>query len=255
MARLSAEALTHDAFLGGSLAIWQPVDGYRAGIDPVLLAAAIPAQAGQSVLELGCGVGIASLCLARRVRGLSLVGLELQAGYAELARRNAAENDVDLQVIEGDISVPPKSLLQQNFDHVIANPPYLQRTHGTKSNNDARDIAVAGSAPLSLWVQTAARRLKPGGMASFIQSASRLPELLGSLEQKLGSVVIRPICPRTGRDAKLVIVQARKGGRASARLVAPVILHRGTAHLGDGDDYRADISAVLRAGAALEPVG
>ena len=83
--------LSHDAFLGGRLHLWQPKAGYRAGVDPVLLAASVPAKAGQSVLDLGCGVGTAALCLGARVPGLGLVGVERQADYAALAARNGLE--------------------------------------------------------------------------------------------------------------------------------------------------------------------
>ena len=67
--------LTHDAFLGGRLHLWQPRRGYRAGVDPVLLAASVPAKAGQSVLDLGCGAGAAALCLGAREPGLELLGM------------------------------------------------------------------------------------------------------------------------------------------------------------------------------------
>ena len=103
-----AEAeLTRDAFLDGRLRLWQPRRGYRAATDPVLLAAFTPAWPGQRVLELGCGAGAAALCLAVRVPGLDLHGLELQAAYAGLARRNAAENGLALEVHEGDLRHPP----------------------------------------------------------------------------------------------------------------------------------------------------
>ncbi|MEL6934975.1 MAG: methyltransferase, partial [Pseudomonadota bacterium] len=83
-----AKAIRCDAFLGGKLNIWQPVAGYRAGIDPVMLAASVQAETGQELLDLGCGVGVAALCAARRVDGLRITGLELQTPYADLARRN-----------------------------------------------------------------------------------------------------------------------------------------------------------------------
>jgi len=59
---------TEDALLGGRVRLLQAKVGYRAAIDPVLLAAAIPARAGQRVLDLGCGAGAASLCLAAAFR-------------------------------------------------------------------------------------------------------------------------------------------------------------------------------------------
>ena len=76
---------TNDLFLGGKVTALQPAKGYRAGIDAVLLAASVPAKAGETVLELGCGVGVASLCLAARVEGVEITGVELQPEYAALA--------------------------------------------------------------------------------------------------------------------------------------------------------------------------
>ena len=117
--------LTRDAFQGGLLYLYQPRHGYRAGVDPVLLAAATEAKSGDRVLELGCGAGAASLCLARRVEGLSLTGVELQPAYAALAARNAKANDLSLTVINADLRALPMDLRQQQFDHVIANPSYF----------------------------------------------------------------------------------------------------------------------------------
>ncbi len=102
----AAEALTDDTLIDGRVRLAQPRRGYRAAIDPVLLAAFVPARPGERVLDLGCGAGAAALCLAARVPSLDLHGLELQAGYAALARANAAANSVALAVHEGDVRRP-----------------------------------------------------------------------------------------------------------------------------------------------------
>ena len=60
---LMATNFSTDDFLGGKLRVKQPKKGYRAGIDPVLLAASVNAHIGDNILDLGCGVGVASLCL------------------------------------------------------------------------------------------------------------------------------------------------------------------------------------------------
>jgi tRNA1(Val) A37 N6-methylase TrmN6 len=41
--------VTHDAFLGGRLTIAQPAKGFRAGLDSVLLGAAIGHSSGHSI--------------------------------------------------------------------------------------------------------------------------------------------------------------------------------------------------------------
>ncbi len=249
---ISDDELTHDRFLDGALEIWQPRAGFRAGVDAVFLGAAIDAKAGQTVLELGCGVGVASLCLARRVPGLALTGIEIQSEYADLARRNASENSIEMEVAETDICELPKAIRDQSFDHVFANPPYYQRSRGSASKNAGRDLALAGNTPLSDWVDVATRRLKPGGQMTFIQKSSRLPDLLEAMDTRLGSVKVKPLAARVGRESELVIVTARKGGRAAFKLLAPLILHEGTHHERDGESYTQIVRDILRSGAPLE---
>ncbi|MBL8563081.1 MAG: methyltransferase [Gemmobacter sp.] len=241
------DQLSDDKFLNGRLRLWQPLRGYRAATDPVLLAAACPAAAGDSVLDLGCGAGAAALCLAARVPDLKLAGLELQPGYAELARRNAARNGVEMEVAEGDLRAMPVAL-RRDFDHVICNPPYYP-AGGTPSPVAARAVAMQVEAvPLADWIAAAGRRLRPGGWLTMITGADALPLLLGGLG-KLGSASVLPLAPRIGRPAKRVILRARKSGKAPFRLLAPFVIHHGPAHDGDRESYTPKASDILRDGA------
>lgn len=245
------ENLSRDAFLCGRLHLWQPRKGYRAATDPVLLAAACPAQPGQSVLDLGCGAGAAALCLSARVPGLLLAGLEVQPEYAALARRNAAENGVAMQVETGDLAQMPPAL-RRDFDHVIANPPYYP-AGGTPSPLTLRARALQVETPLAEWVQAAARRLAPGGWLTLICGADGLPAVLAAMGTKLGSAAVLPLQPREGRPALRILLRARKGGKGAFRLLAPLVLHQGVAHDGDRENYTARANAVLREGAGLGP--
>lgn len=244
-----ADDLTDDAFLGGHLRLWQPIKGYRAATDPVLLAASVPAKAGDSVLDLGCGAGTASLCLAARVAGLSLTGLELQAEYADLARRNAARNSIGFDVVEGDLANIPAPL-KRGFDHVIANPPYYA-ADGTPSPDVGRDIALRVDTPIADWVECGAKRLVPGGWMTMIMATECLPDALAACIGRLGSIAVLPLAARAGRPGLRVILQARKGGRRGFRLLAPFVLHGGDAHDTDRDSYSAAAKAILRDAAAL----
>ncbi|MCY1128149.1 methyltransferase [Frigidibacter sp. RF13] len=242
---------TSDGFLGGRLSILQPKDGYRAATDPVFLAAAAPVQPGDSVLELGCGVGVASLCLLSRVPEVRATGIERQADYAALADRNARQNGLPLEVITGDLTRPPPDLRALSFDQVIANPPFFRAGDGTGAQNPGREIAFREEAPLSAWIDAGLRRLRPGGWLTMIHLSERLADILTGLEGRAGSVSILPLVPRAGRPASRVIVRARKTGKAPLRLLSPFILHAGAAHLADGDDFTPEARAVLRDGAAL----
>lgn len=251
MTGFADSALTRNDFLGGRLRLWQPRDGYRAGVDPVLLAAAIPAVAGQSVLELGCGAGAAVLCLGARVPGLQLTGVELQPDYADLARRNAQDNGMDMTVHTADLSNIPLELRQEQFEHVIANPPYYRPGAHSAAGDAGRRTALSEQTPLSVWINVAARRLAPRGYLHMIQRAERLPDMLAACSGRLGSIEVLPLTPREGRAPELVILRARKGGRAAFRLHAPLILHQGARHEKDGDSYSLIISGILRCGHPL----
>lgn len=245
------EPLTHDAFLGGRLTLAQPARGYRAGIDPVLLAASVPARPGQSVLDLGCGVGAALYCLAARVPELDLSGVELQPALAALARRNGAANGIAARIDTADLCALPADLRQRRFDHVIANPPYFDRAAGSAAPDAGREAAQGEATPLARWVATAARRLAPRGRLTMIHRAERLPDLLAQVAAHLGSLRILPLHPRAGRPARLILASGIKGGRAAFRLAPPVTLHEGVQHR-DGDSYTPAIRAALRDAAALD---
>ncbi len=244
-------ALSCDAFLGGRLQILQPRQGYRAGVDPVLLAATVDARAGQSVLDLGCGVGVAALCLGTRVPGLALSGVEIQPDYAALARRNAQAAGLAFDVVDADLTALPAALRQRRFDHVIANPPYFQRASSVAAADAGREIAMGEGVSLPDWVSVAARRTVDGGYVTFIQRAERLPELMAAMAARLGSLSLLPLIPRRGRAAQLVVLRGRKGGRAAFRLADSVLMHQGATHGRDGEDYAPAIRAVLRDAAAL----
>ncbi len=250
MSSFSDSDLTCNDFLGGRVRLWQPRSGYRAGVDPVLLAASVPAQAGQSVLELGCGAGAAIQCLMARVPHLKATGVELQAGYADLARRNSEQNAA-ITVVEADLNALPNDLRQEQFDHVIANPPYYRAGAHSPATDAGRQIALGEDTPLEDWINVAARRLAPRGYLHMIQRADRLPDMLAGCAGRLGSIQVLPLAPRVDRGAELVVLRARKGGRAAFRLHAPLILHLGEQHVEDGESYTPVVSAVLRDAADL----
>ncbi|MEL6167057.1 MAG: methyltransferase [Pseudomonadota bacterium] len=241
--------LTNDAFLGGQLMLRQPRNGYRAGVDPLFLAAAVPARPGETVLELGTGIGTALLALGQRVNGLHLVGVELQEAYAQLARYNATQNAIQAEIVTADLTNLPSKVKERSFDHVIANPPYHRRDAGIAAADSGRERGRGEHTPLADWIETALRRARTGGRVTLIQRAERLQEILRAATE-MGSISIHPLQPRIGRPARLVVITGQKGAKGSLKLHAPTLLHSGPAHETDAPDYSPDADAVLRSGAS-----
>ncbi|MGB3407264.1 MAG: methyltransferase [Jannaschia sp.] len=231
--------LTRDAFLGGRLLLWQPAGGFRSGSDAVLLAAAVPAVEGQSVLDLGCGIGAAMYCLAARVPGLSLTGVEIDGAAAVLARRNGSA-----EVVEADVLSLPPELRNRQWDHVLANPPYFEADAGTPAQDTKREAGLREGAAGDLfrWVEVACRRVAARGTVTLVARTDRLADLLAPMIAALGAVTILPVAARPLAPAKRVIVQGTKGARAPLRLMPPLVLHED----GETGAYRAQADAILR---------
>ena len=245
-----AAATTVDGFLDGRLKLLQPRTGYRASTDSPLLAAAVPAGAGEAVLELGLGTGVAALCLVWRT-GADVTGVELQPDYAALARRNASRSRLRLKVVDGDVAELPREVRDRSYDHVMANPPYLGP--GTASPDAGRETANRAALPVSRWVEEGLRRLKPKGTLTLISRSGGLPEILAAMKDR-GTVAVLPIQSRADRPSSRVIAQCRKGGRGSFVLLAPFIMHAGEKHR-DGEGFSRAAGTVLRDGAPLPPFG
>ena len=204
------------------------MSGARVGIDPVFLAAAVPAEPNQRVLDIGCGSGAASLCLAARVPGCRITGIELQRDLVRLAGDNALLNGMSdrVSVIAGNLLHPPPRLSPGTFDHVMANPPFIEAGRGTAARDPAKAAAsTEGEASLADWVRFALVMVRDKGSVIFIHRADRIDALLGQIAGRAGEVVVFPLWPGAGRPASRILVRARKQIHAPARLVAGLILH------------------------------
>ncbi len=241
--------LTEDQFLSGRLTLRQPAQGYRAAIDPVILAAAIPARADETALDLGAGVGTAGLCLLTRQLDLAVTALELHPDLAALARENARLNRLadHFDVIEGDVLAMPTGLVAGSYDHVLCNPPYLAKGQGRASEVSWRGLATEeGDAVLEDWITAALRMARPGGTVTLVHRGDRVPQLLAALHQRAGEIVLAPLWPALGQSAKRVLVRARKGSKAPARVAPGLVLH------GEDGRFTRAAEVILRDGQAFE---
>ncbi|HEX6141663.1 MAG TPA: methyltransferase [Geminicoccaceae bacterium] len=242
------DGVTRDGLLGGRLSLVQPADGYRVAIDPVLLAAAVPATPGERVLDAGVGTGAASLCLAARQDEVQIVGLERERDLHRLAVLNARENGFErrIDLMVGDLMRPPPRLTGASFDHVMTNPPFLDAANATPPSGPRARAHVEDAPGLEPWLMACLRMLRPGGRLTLVHRADRLGDALAALCGRLGDLVVFPLWPRAAdRPAKRILIQGRKGGRGPLRLARGLVLHEA-----DGS-YTGPAHAILYRGAPL----
>ena len=246
---MADEGVSEDRLLGGRVSLRQPRSGFRAAIDAVLLAAAVPARDGEVVLDIGSGSGAASLCLAARVIGVRVSGLEADAELVELAAANAVASGLAGRVtmIAGNLRAPPPALRPGTFDHVMANPPHLASGHARASPDPRRAAAmIESSTSLADWLAAAAAMVRSRGTVTLVHRADRLDAVLSAMAGGWGDIRIYPLWPgAAGRPAQRIIVDARKGARGPLTLLPGLVLHEA-----DGR-YTEAAEAILRDGAAL----
>lgn len=258
MTAADAGALTDDAFLGGALTVLQPARSYRAGLDAVLLAAACGASEGHGVraLDAGAGVGVAGLCVARRITDAEVTLVEREPALADIARQNVLRNGlearvkvVELDIEEGGAAVSrgPAGVSAGAFTHILANPPYFAEGRGTRPpvHLKAASHQMAEGA-LDRWCRFLATAAASDGLVTVIHRAEALGSLLDGLGRRFGALRVLPLHSKSGEPAHRILVQGRKGSRAPLRLLQGLVLH------GEGHAFVPAIDAVLRGGAALD---
>lgn len=234
---------TEDRFLDGRIRVRQTLDGFRSGLDAVLLAAAVPAVRDDEVLELGSGAGVAALCLAARVPGCHVWGLEIDQRLVDLAQANADANGMGerVQFLPGDALAPPKTL-RRDFAHVFCNPPF-HGEDGQVSPDAGRAAALHDAGRLADWLRAGLKRTGSGGTFTAVLRADRLGEALAALPHR-GTLVL-PLWPKAGAQAKRAIIQVRKAARHPLGFLPGLVLHE------EDSRYTPAADAILRDGAAL----
>ncbi len=241
--------LTKDDVIGGRLKLLQPKTGYRISMDTVLLAATINAKPGDKVLEAGTGSGCASLCVAWRCPDVSVTGVELQSSMVALARENVLLNGMEdrISIVEGDITNPCETLPNQSFDHVFANPPYIEKGCGLRAPALSKGIAhMDTTATLRDWVTFCLKKVKQKGTVSFVFRADRVDSIIRAMGKQVGDITLCPLWPRDGTPAKRILIQARKEVHGVFAISAGLALH------GEVDRYTKEAELVLREGYGID---
>ncbi len=239
---------TEDSLLGGRITIRQPTQGYRVAIDPLLLSAAVSVQPGESILDVGAGVGAAGLCLAIRFPYCRVMGIERQKELVRLATDNIRLNNLRerVEILHGDLQSPPPRLAAGSYSQVISNPPYFEINRARLSPIVSKSLSNHEElSDMEAWLKFCLLMLKPLGKLTFIYRADMLDRLLNLFYGKVGDISVFPLWPAKEQSAKRVIVQGIKGTKGGLNLLSGMFIHN------EDGSFTQAAEAVLRNGESL----
>jgi tRNA1(Val) A37 N6-methylase TrmN6 len=224
--------VTTSAFLGAQLILAQPEKGHRVGTDAALLAACVDPAPGETVYDLGAGVGAAGLAVAVRSPESRVCLVEIDPAILELASENIERNDLADRVntVQADVtarfSKEHGPLSPASADHVIMNPPFhLAGTVRPSPSAYRAQAHTHGAEGDEAWIRCAHGLLRPRGSLSIIHRADALPRLLAALDRRFGDVRVKPVLPRSDQPATRILVRAIRDSRAPFSLLPPLVLH------------------------------
>ena len=219
---------TLDELRCGGLQLIQHCRGYRFSLDPVLLANFATVAPRDRVLDMGCGCGVIALLLGRREPTLNIIGVEIQAEQVDRARRSVVLNRMHaaVRIEAGDVRTWGAEYAG-TFDRVVCNPPFRACASGRISSGSERSCSrheMYGALPD--FVHSAARFLRHKGTLSMVHLAERLTDILAALRSAdLEPKRLRMVQSRVGEEARLILVEARRGGRPGLQVEAPLFVY------------------------------
>jgi len=226
--------VTEDFILNGKLKLKQPKHGYRIAIDPVILAHVVEVYPGQSVLDVGCGVGTVSLILKKRNPSQYVDAIDIDPFVCRLCEENARDNDLSITVHNQSVET---ALLKKRFDCIVTNPPFYDPKNFRISQT--KTLANFETVPLDVWINFCIRHLKHGGRFYIIHIPERLSDILDCIKMQLGKIEITPIYAYKNQKAKKIIVEAKKGSNEQLKFLPPKIIHN------DRGEFSPDMANIL----------
>ncbi len=229
---------TLDTFSNGSLHVLQKKKGYRFSVDSILLGQFTRVRKNERVIDLGTGCGILPLLLSQTTKAHSFVGVEIQKGLAECAKKNVVLNRLEgrIEILGQDFRELKKAFPPGSFHVVLSNPPYRKQRSGRINPSFEKAVArheVEGT--LLDLISTASYLLPPKGRCYLIFPAVRTVDLLVSLRGgKLEPKRLQFVYPRREAEAKFVLAESVKASGVELKILSPRILDESDKTKGSG---------------------
>ena len=199
-------------------------------MDAVLLAHFTALRAQDRVADLGTGSGVLPLLMSQWEATARFYAFELQAEFADMARRSVALNHLEsrITVYQADLRTAPETLGRGQMDAVVCNPPYGERGSGTISPGASRRLAMQETeCTLDDVLDASAALLKNSGKLWICLPARRTLALWDAMRaRRLEPKRARLICAKANKPPYLLLTEGVKNAKASLVWMPPLIACR-----------------------------
>lgn len=217
-----------DDLQNGDYRLIQKPGTFCFGTDSVLLADFASPRKRDRVADLGCGNGAIAILMAAHRDDITVEAVEIQPEMADMAARSVLLNDLGerVHVHEGDMRTAWQMLGREKCALAVCNPPYGAQGAALLSEKEAKRIARhEGNLSPDDIAASAAAILKYGGRFCVIYPAPRAYEMMAAMDRhRLAPKRIRTIHATARRAAKLVLIEAVKGGGSGLHWLEPLVL-------------------------------
>ena len=207
----------------------QKKDGFKFGIDAVLLSDFAQVKKRHRVMDLCTGTGIVPFLVYGKYEPQSVFGLEIQRDMVEMAERSVKLNSLEgrVQFINGDLKDIDTLKKLDRFDVVTVNPPYKLNNSGILNPLDK--LAIARHEVLcNLEDVIAASRvlLKDNGRMFIVHRPERLADIFTLMRKyKIEPKRVKMVHPKMGKAPNIVLVEGQRDGGAYLKWEAPLYVY------------------------------
>lgn len=222
--------------------IIQKKDAFRFGVDAVLLANFAKVKKNCRVIDLCTGTGIIPFIIAGKTEAKSIVGIEVQRDFVDMAKRSVKINNLEDRVdfICEDLKNISSLKQLEKADVVTVNPPYKIMNAGIKNPKDKMAIARHEVLCTLEDVIIASRRLlTDNGRLYMIHRPERLADILCLMRKhKIEPKRIRMIHPNTSKAPNIVLVEGQRDGGAFLKFDEPLYVYN------ENGEYSEEINKI-----------
>lgn len=215
--------------LQNGLFIIQKQNGFKFGIDAVLLSDFAKDTRSKNTLDLCTGTGIVPLLLSVKTDTPRICGLEIQEEIAQMAKRSVEYNKIGkrVEIVEGDLKNSVEIYGRCSFDKITCNPPYMKKGTAVRNEIDTKSISRHEvMCTLDDIIRVSRELLVSKGRFFMIHRPSRLADILCAMRKyRIEPKRIRFIHPEVNKAPNLVLVEGMKDGGEELKFLPPLYVY------------------------------